>query len=63
MKSVVVFGAGWWRGPHLRYLLDLGLRVTVASLEVTSVAECHREFGRGSAIEFDVAGGSNTWHP
>ncbi len=50
MKKVVVFGAGMVAGAHVRYLLDHGLEVTVASRTVSKAAELVKGHPNGHAV-------------
>lgn len=50
MKKVVVFGAGMVAGAHVRYLLDHGLRVTVASRTVSKAQELVLGHPNGTAV-------------
>lgn len=55
MKKVVVFGAGMVAGAHVRYLLDHGLQVTVASRTVSKAEELVKGHpnGRAAAVNSD----------
>lgn len=50
MKKVVVFGAGMVAGAHVRYLLDHGLQVTVASRTVSKAEELVKGHPNGRAV-------------
>ncbi len=54
MASVVVFGAGLVAGAHVRYLLEHGYRVTVASRTVSKAQELVANAANGRAIAFDI---------
>lgn len=55
MKKVVVFGAGMVAGAHVRYLLDHGFQVTVASRTVSKAEELVKGHpnGRAAAVNSD----------
>lgn len=50
MKKVVVFGAGMVAGAHVRYLLDHGIQVTVASRTVSKAEELVKGHPNGRAV-------------
>ena len=50
MKKVVVFGAGMVAGAHVRYLLDHGIRVTVASRTLRKAQELVLGHPNGTAV-------------
>ena len=54
MKHVVVFGAGLVAGAHVRYLLECGFQVTVASRTVAKAQELVGSYPHGQAVAFDV---------
>lgn len=54
MKNVLVFGAGLVAGPLVRYLLDHGYRVTVASRTLSKAHSLINEHPHGEAVEFDI---------
>ncbi len=54
MKKVVVFGAGLVVNAHVRYLLDHGYHVTVASRTVSKAQEIVRDHPNGRALAFDI---------
>lgn len=54
MKKVVVFGAGLVAGAHVRYLLEHGFGVSVASRTVSKAKELVGIDPNGRAIEFDI---------
>jgi saccharopine dehydrogenase (NADP+, L-glutamate forming) len=54
MKNVVVFGAGLVAGAHVKYLLEHGYRVTVASRTVGKARELAGDHPNGRAIAFDI---------
>jgi saccharopine dehydrogenase-like NADP-dependent oxidoreductase len=54
MKKVVVFGAGLVAGAHVKYLLEHGYQVTVASRTVSKVKELIGDHPNGRAIAFDI---------
>jgi len=55
MKRVVVFGAGLVVRAHVRYLLDHGLAVTVASRTVSKAEEIVDGHPAGTAVAFDIS--------
>lgn len=54
MGRVVVFGAGLVAGAHVRYLLEHGCEVTVASRTVSKAHELLAGHPKGQAIAFDI---------
>jgi saccharopine dehydrogenase-like NADP-dependent oxidoreductase len=54
MKNVLVFGAGLVAGPLVRYLLDNGLRVTVASRTLRKAEKLVEGQKNGIAKEFNI---------
>ncbi|MHA1167848.1 MAG: saccharopine dehydrogenase C-terminal domain-containing protein [Candidatus Hodarchaeales archaeon] len=54
MKKVLVLGAGLVAGPHVRYLLDNGFKVKVASRTVSKAEKLVSGYENGSAIEYDI---------
>ena len=54
MKKVVVFGAGLVAGAHVRYLLEHGYQVTVASRTVAKAKEIVRDHPNGRPVAFDI---------
>jgi saccharopine dehydrogenase (NADP+, L-glutamate forming) len=54
--KVVVFGAGLVAGAHVRYLLEHGLSVTVASRTLSKAQELVDSHSNGQALAFDVEG-------
>ena len=54
MKRVVVFGAGLVVRAHVRYLLDHGFQVTVASRTVSKAEDILDGHANGTPIAFDV---------
>jgi len=54
MKRVVVFGAGLVVRAHVRYLLDHGFHVTVASRTVSKAEDIVDGHANGTPIAFDV---------
>ena len=54
MKKVVVFGAGLVAGAHVRYLLEHGYQVTVASRTVAKANELVGNHPNGRPIAFDI---------
>ena len=54
MKKVVVFGAGLVAGAHVRYLLEHGYQVTVASRTVAKAKEIVGDHPNGSPVAFDI---------
>jgi len=54
MKKVVVFGAGLVAGAHVRYLLEHGFQVSVASRTVSKAQELVGDHPNGQAIAFDI---------
>jgi len=54
MKKVVVFGAGLVAGAHVRYLLEHGYEVTVASRTVAKAKEIVGDHPNGKPVAFDI---------
>ncbi|MFI5168250.1 MAG: saccharopine dehydrogenase C-terminal domain-containing protein [Thermoanaerobaculales bacterium] len=54
MKKVVVFGAGLVAGAHVRYLLEHGYQVTVASRTVSKAKEIVGSHPNGRPAAFDI---------
>ncbi len=54
MKKVIVFGAGLVAGAHVKYLLQHGFQVTVASRTVGKAQELVGEHPNGRAVAFDI---------
>lgn len=54
MKSVLVFGAGLVAGPLVRYLLDHGFHVQVASRTLSKAQSLVEGHPQGGAIQFDM---------
>ncbi len=54
MKKVVVFGAGLVAKPGIRYLLDKGFEVTVASRTVSKAEAIVDNHPNGKAVAFDI---------
>jgi saccharopine dehydrogenase-like NADP-dependent oxidoreductase len=54
MKKVVVFGAGLVAKPGIRYLLDKGFQVTVASRTVSKAEAIVDKHPNGVAMVFDI---------
>ncbi|MBN1330033.1 MAG: saccharopine dehydrogenase NADP-binding domain-containing protein [Candidatus Heimdallarchaeota archaeon] len=54
MKKVVVFGAGLVAKPGIRYLLDKGFEVTVASRTVSKAEAIVGNHPNGNAVAFDI---------
>ncbi len=54
MKKVVVFGAGLVAGAHVRYLLEHGYQVTVASRTVAKARELVGNHPNGRPVAFDI---------
>jgi saccharopine dehydrogenase (NADP+, L-glutamate forming) len=54
MPNVVVFGAGLVASAHVKYLLDSGYGVTVASRTVQKACEIVADHPRGRALAFDI---------
>ncbi|HUU78218.1 MAG TPA: saccharopine dehydrogenase C-terminal domain-containing protein [candidate division Zixibacteria bacterium] len=54
MKNVVVFGAGLVAKPGIRYLLDKGFNVTVASRTVSKAEAIVDNHPNGKAVAFDI---------
>jgi len=54
MKKVVVFGAGLVAGAHVRYLLEHGYQVSVASRTVSKARELVGIHPNGRAVAFDI---------
>ncbi|HUK12198.1 MAG TPA: saccharopine dehydrogenase C-terminal domain-containing protein [Thermoanaerobaculaceae bacterium] len=54
MKKVVVFGAGLVAGAHVRYLLEHGYQVTVASRTVAKAKEIVGDHPNGKPVAFDI---------
>ena len=55
MKKVVVFGAGLVAKPGIRYLLDKGFQVTVASRTVSKAEAIVDKHPNGKAVAFDIS--------
>ena len=54
MKNVVVFGAGLVAKPGIRYLLDNGFNVTVATRTVSKAKAIVGDHENGKAVAFDI---------
>ena len=54
MKNVVVFGAGLVAKPGIRYLLDKGFKVTVATRTVSKAEAIVDNHSNGKAVAFDI---------
>ncbi len=54
MKKVVVFGAGLVAKPGIRYLLDKGFEVTVATRTVSKAEAIVEGHPNGKAVAFDI---------
>ena len=54
MKRVVVFGAGLVVRAHVRYLLDHGFEVTVASRTVSKAEDILDGHANGTPMAFDI---------
>ena len=54
MKRVVVFGAGLVVRAHVRYLLDHGFQVTVASRTVSKAEDILDGHANGTPMAFDI---------
>ena len=54
MKRVVVFGAGLVVRAHVRYLLDHGFHVTVASRTVSKAEDILDGHANGTPMAFDI---------
>lgn len=54
MKKVVVFGAGLVAGAHVRYLLEHGYQVTVASRTVSKAKQIVGDHRNGRPVAFDI---------
>ena len=54
MKNVLVFGAGLVARPLVRYLLDHGYRVTVASRTLSKARSLTNGHPYGEAVQFDI---------
>ena len=54
MKKIVVFGAGLVAGAHVRYLLEHGYQVTVASRTVAKAKEIVGDHPNGKPVAFDI---------
>jgi saccharopine dehydrogenase-like NADP-dependent oxidoreductase len=54
MKRVVVFGAGLVVRAHVRYLLDQGFHVTVASRTVSKAEEILDGHANGTPVAYDI---------
>lgn len=54
MKKIVVFGAGLVAKPGIRYLLDKGFEVTVASRTVSKAEAIIDNHQNGKAVAFDI---------
>ncbi|MHA1309238.1 MAG: saccharopine dehydrogenase NADP-binding domain-containing protein, partial [Candidatus Heimdallarchaeota archaeon] len=55
MKKIVVFGAGLVAKPGIRYLLDKGFQVTVASRTVSKAEAIVDNHANGKAVAFDIS--------
>ncbi len=54
MSKVIVFGAGLVARAHVRYLLDHGIEVTVASRTVSKAEAITEGHPNGHPVEFDI---------
>lgn len=54
MSKVLVFGAGLVARPLVRYLLDRGFEVTVASRTLSKAQALVEGYGNGRAVAFDI---------
>ena len=54
VKKVVVFGAGLVAGAHVRYLLERGYQVTVASRTVSKAKQLVGDHPNGRPVAFDI---------
>ncbi|MFW9991517.1 MAG: saccharopine dehydrogenase C-terminal domain-containing protein [Candidatus Odinarchaeota archaeon] len=54
MKTVLVLGAGLVAGPHVKYLLDHGFRVIVASRTLGKAENLIGDHPNGEAKEYDI---------
>jgi saccharopine dehydrogenase-like NADP-dependent oxidoreductase len=54
VKNVVVFGAGLVAGAHVRYLLEHGYQVTVASRTVSKARQIVGDHPSGRPVAFDI---------
>ncbi|MHA1974611.1 MAG: saccharopine dehydrogenase C-terminal domain-containing protein [Candidatus Hodarchaeales archaeon] len=54
MKKVLILGAGMVAGPHIRYLLDYGFKVNVASRTLSKAEKLIGNHPNGIATEFDI---------
>ncbi|PIP14114.1 MAG: saccharopine dehydrogenase [bacterium (Candidatus Stahlbacteria) CG08_land_8_20_14_0_20_40_26] len=54
MKNALVFGAGLVAGPLVKYLLDNGIRVTIASRTLRKAEKLVGEHQNGIAREFNI---------
>ena len=54
MKKIVVFGAGLVSKPGIRYLLDKGFEVTVASRTVSKAEAIVENHPNSKAVAFDI---------
>ena len=54
MNKVVVFGAGLVVRAHVRYLLDQGFEVTVASRTVSKAEEILNGHPKGTPMAYDI---------
>ena len=54
VKKVVVFGAGLVAGAHVRYLLEHGYQVTVASRTVSKAKQLVGDHPNGRPVAFDI---------
>ena len=54
MNKVVVFGAGLVVRAHVRYLLDHGFEVTVASRTVSKAEDIIDGHPKGTPMAFDI---------
>lgn len=55
MNKVVVFGAGLVAGAHVRYLLDHGFEVSVASRTLSKAEDLVSGYPHGRAVAFNIA--------
>ena len=54
MKSVLVLGAGLVTGPMVKYLLEAGYHVTVASRTASKAEALVGNHPHGEAVAFDI---------
>ncbi|RME25622.1 MAG: NAD-dependent epimerase/dehydratase family protein, partial [Deltaproteobacteria bacterium] len=54
MNRILVLGAGYVSRPLVRYLLDHGYDVTVASLEISRIEDLISGYPNGRAVTMDV---------